>query len=355
VSDARLRGVVTVAQARRMTTTTDLDRLALRSPDALVAALPYLLGFHPTQSAVLLWLRRGTLLLTQRLDLPPVGGITEPWRRAVWSHPGAEAADELVLVVVTEAAVDPDVVDAVLAEAKGRGIEVRDAVHLEGRRWRSLLCPDPECCPPDGRPLDDRVLAEVGAEFTALGRAPLADREAVVASMAPDPELMAQVRAVRRRSRSGGALERWRDTVLAELLQRLAVAPAVGADLAPIEPRQAARLLDGLVDVRVRDTVLWEAGRWEPEELTCAVDALLPLLRCAPPGRCAPVATCVALLCWLGGDGARAGVALARAHADDPDYSLAALVAAALHAGLPATAWREAMLGLTREECRHGT
>lgn len=336
-------------------TITDLDRLALRSPDALIAALPYLLGFHPTESAVLLWLRRGTLLLTQRLDLPPVGGLGEPWQRAVWSHPGAEAADELVLAVVTESSVDQALVDAVLTEAAARGIEVRDAVHLTGRRWRSLLCADPECCPPGGRPLDDRVLAEVGAEFTALGRAPLADREAVVASMAPEPAVLAQVRAVRRRSRTGPALERWRDTVLEELLQRLAVAPADGADVAPVEPRRAARLLDGLGDVRVRDTLLWEAGRWGPEELSSAVGALLPLLRSAPPGRCAPVATCVALLCWLGGDGARAGVALARAHDDDPGYSLAALVAAALHAGLPATTWREAMLGLTREECRHGT
>ena len=338
-----------------MTTTTHLDRLALRSPDALIAALPYLLGFHPTESAVLLWLRRGALLLTQRLDLPPVGGLDEPWQRALWSHPGADAADELVLVVVSETAVDPALLEAVLSEAGSRGMDVRDAVHLAADRWRSLMCTDPGCCPLAGRPIDDRVLAEVGAEFAALGRAPLPDREAVVASMAPDPASIALVREVRRRGRRGPALERWRDAVIADLLSYIAEAARPGEAREPLPARQVARLLDGLGDVRVRDTVLWEAGRWQAEELTGALEALLPLLRSAPPGRCAPVATCVALLCWLSGDGARAGVALARAHADSPDYSLAALVSAALQAGLPATAWREAMLGLTREECRHGS
>ena len=49
---------------------TPIDALTLRSPDALVAAVPYLLGFWPTDSAVVVWLRGGRIMLTQRLDLP---------------------------------------------------------------------------------------------------------------------------------------------------------------------------------------------------------------------------------------------------------------------------------------------
>ena len=48
-------------------------------------------------------------------------------------------------------------------------------------------------------------------------------------------------------------------------------------------------------------------------------------------------------------------MAVDRALADDPDYSLAALVATSLRAGLAPTAWREVMAALPRDECRHGS
>jgi hypothetical protein len=60
------------------------------------------------------------------------------------------------------------------------------------------------------------------------------------------------------------------------------------------------------------------------------------------------------LLAWLIGDGARALVALERAGADDPSYSLAALLSASIGGGLPPSLWRQAMTDLTREECRFG-
>lgn len=331
------------------TTSSDLDRLTLRSPDALLAALPYLLGFHPVESAVVVWLSGGRLVVTQRLDLPSDQGLLPAWQAAVWSHAGAQTADEIVVVVVSDHDVDARLLDDLVAAAEERDVHVRDVVHQRGDHWRSLLCSDTHCCPPEGRVIDPVVRGEVGAEFALLGRAPVPDRDAIVASMAADAASAGAVARVRPRARSGRALERWRDAVLADLLDWA----DAGADQCPT-PSQAARLLDGIADVRVRDSLLWESREWTPDELIRATDALTVLLRCAPSGRCAPVATCVALLCWLSGDGARALVALDRAAADDPGYSLAALVAASIRAGLPPTAWREAVAGLTREACRYG-
>ena len=331
------------------TTSSDLDRLTLRSPDALISALPYLLGFHPVESAVVVWLSAGRLLLTQRLDLPTRLDVMPAWQSAVWSHAAAASADEIVVVVASDRDVDVALLEALVGEADRRDVHVRDAVLLRGDRWWSLLCTDAACCPPEGRGVDPDVQAEVGAEFALLGRAPMPDRDAVVASMAADPISAAAVARVRPRARSGRALERWRDDVLADLLDAVADGTAL-----TVTPREAARLLDGVADVRVRDTLLWESRAWTPEELVRATDALTVLLRRAPQGRCAPIATCIALLCWLSGDGARALVALDRAASDDPGYSLAALLAASLRAGLPPTAWREAVAGLTREACRHG-
>jgi hypothetical protein len=84
-------------------------------------------------------------------------------------------------------------------------------------------------------------------------------------------------------------------------------------------------------------------------------DRLADLVRCAPPGQVAPAATVLAIAQWNSGDGARANVALDRAQADDPDYSLAHLVGTALRSGLPPSTWAASLADLDRDTCRHGT
>ena len=103
----------------------------------------------------------------------------------------------------------------------------------------------------------------------------------------------------------------------------------------------------------MRDTVLWEMSQ-SPDRPRAAVDGLSALVRSAPDGHVAPAATVLAVAHWLGGDGARANVALDRALADNPDYSLGLMVSAALRSGLPPQSWRDAMSGLSRDTCRHG-
>ncbi|HEX6968878.1 MAG TPA: DUF4192 family protein, partial [Micromonosporaceae bacterium] len=47
-------------------------KLSLRSIPDLIAAVPYLLGFHPAQSVVVVAFRGRRLVFAARLDLPPV-------------------------------------------------------------------------------------------------------------------------------------------------------------------------------------------------------------------------------------------------------------------------------------------
>jgi hypothetical protein len=331
--------------------TTCLDTLTLRSPDALVSAVPYLLGFVPAESAVVVWLSDRRILLTQRLDLPDDEREIPAWLRVAWGHDAARRADELVLVVVSREPAPAPLVDAFIRRARRSGVIVRDLLRLDAGRWWSLLCADPDCCPADGRPVDPQVAALIAAEFTVLGRAPLADRESVAAALATDAARAAQVAAVPGRSRPrGAARERWRTGRLAEVSRVVLGGPRDE----PLEPRTVARVLDGLSDIRVRDTLLWDVAHLDPALLPEVFDVLAALVRDAPPGRVAPVATCCAVVAWLQGDGARALMAVQRAHEDDREYSLAQLVTASLQAGLPPQAWREAMAGLAREECRNG-
>lgn len=338
-----------------MTPSPDPTALALTSPDALVAALPYLVGFPPYESGVILWLRGRRLLLTQRLDLPPQGDDMGAWLDAAWGHLAAQEADEIVIAVVSGRADITRLAAALADVASVRGVDVRDQLVLHEGRWRSLLCTDEQCCPSEGRTIDEQVAAHVAAEFTGAGLSPVAAREALVAELEQDPvrsALVAECAAARPR-RQGPAHEQARDEAIDAFLAALdAGSDGRGAGDPSLE--EVTALLAGLDDVRVRDTVLWEVSHAGPDRQLRALRQFVSATRQAPPGLVAPVATCAAVASWLVGDGARAQVALDRALRDRPDYSLALLVQHSVRIGLPPRAWREAMHGLTREQCRHG-
>lgn len=330
-----------------------LDTLVLRSPDALVAAVPYLLGFHPRESVVAVWLQDRRIALTQRLDLPPSAADHPAWLAAMWHHPMSGCADELLVVIASAQPADPDLVALITDRATASAIEVRDVLRVDEGRWWSLLCADEECCPVQGRTVEAATASAVAAEFTLAGRAPLADRESLEASLGPDQVKQALVEAALAAAPEvprGAAREAWRDERITSALRLLCHGRAAGWQRA----EGIADLLRGLDDVRVRDTVLWEVSQAGPETLQGVLDRLSFVLRSAPPGHAAPVASCTAVVAWLLGDGALAHIAVDRALGDDCDYSLALLLSASLRAGLPPAAWRESMGSLTRDDCRHG-
>lgn len=331
-------------------TSHDADALVLSSPDALIAGLPYLLGFPPVESAVLLWLRSRRLLLTQRIDLPADASEIDPWLAAMWAHIAAHEADELVIVIVSERPGSGGLAAHVQVVADGRGLAVRDAIVVSGGRWRSLMCTDDECCDPEGRHVDLEVSGRVAAEFAGAGVAPVGGREFIVDEFAEDGEGVLEVGpvvAVPVPPR-GRARERWRDDIIGEITARMEVWQA------DLDYDDAGAVIRGLQDIRVRDTVLWELSNADHASRFRALNLLTACVRWAPAGRVAPVSTCAAIAAWLVGDGARAQVALERALADRPDYSLAVLVQHSVRVGLPPAAWGEAMGGLSRRECRHG-
>ena len=234
-----------------------LDQLVLRSPDALVAAVPYLLGFHPRESAVAVWLQDRRIALTQRLDLPGTSADHQPWLGAMWHHPMSEAADELILVVASAQPADPALLALVLDRAADAGIEVRDALRIDGGRWWSLLCIDEGCCPPEGREVEAATASAVAAEFTVIGRAPLAAREDLETSLGPVADEVAAVALALDALPGmpiGAAREPWRDARIVSALGFLDGDPDGDRADAAGRTRAIADLLCGLEDVRVRDT-----------------------------------------------------------------------------------------------------
>lgn len=343
----------------------EIPELVIAGPDSIVVSLPYIIGFTPSDSLVVMWLDAGCVSLTMRLDLPPHGADHEPWLDAVMAH--ERPHDEVIICVVPAAdqhARDESgelraqqLVTALLDRLRSTHCRVRDALLVIDRRWWSFLCEQPECCSAMGTEVDPVTADAVAARFALAGVARLPDRDSVVAICAPDntrqAEVLPLVRQARRAmvARMAGAtdaardLEDWRDDAIALVRGVLLTSSpqSVGRD---------AAVLVSLGDVRVRDTVLWEVAHCSDHDPRQAFERAAGLLRGAPAGVVAPIGTVTALLGWLIGDGVRAVAALDRVHDEDPEYALAQLLGRSIAAGLAPTSWREMMSELTRESCR---
>jgi hypothetical protein len=338
----------------------------LRGPADLIAAVPHMIGYHPSESFVGVSLRgerdRIGLTLCGPLPAPPaVRGQARDFA-ARMRHDGAER----VLLLLFSA--EPDVagrlphrpfVHAVRRQAGERGLPLADALLVrDGRRW-SYLCRNLECCPPEGRVLAEEVTSPavslLAAEEVVAGRRPLSSRGALVASLAPprreaarsmrvalDRAAQALVHPLPGQDGPGArqaALTTWRATV-----DRYDADPRQS-----LGPEEAARLLLGLRDVRVRD----EVATWSLDG-DAGLRALLgDLCRMAPPPDDAPVCTLLAWVCYGAGDGATANVALDRALASAPDYSMAVLLRRMLDAQVHAQQVRRAMADTRRELADH--
>jgi hypothetical protein len=329
------------------------------SPEALLAIVPHLLGFAPRTSLVVI----GTegpgdrIKVTLRYDLPdpPGAGIAAD----LAAHAvGVLTSQQLTALVAVgygpRPLVDP-VAQALLAAAGPAGIGIGDILRVEGRRYWSYLCTVEACCPAAGTPF----AADSRAAF-ALARAGghvLADRAAVAARVAPlggiEAESMRQatrraqrqVRQLLARVRKSSRLGAARRMIASEGLN--AVGSMIGTYRAGgryATDYQLAWITVALRDLRVRDDA-W--ARMDPEHADAHRRLWIDLTRRAQPGYVAAPASLLAFVAWQSGDGALANVALDRALADDPQYSMAQLLRQVITAGTPPSLAR---LPMTPEE-----
>jgi hypothetical protein len=329
------------------------------SPEALLAIVPHLLGFAPRTSLVVIGTERpgDRIKVTLRYDLPdpPGAGIAAD----LAAHAvGVLTSQQLTALVAVgygaRALVDP-VAEALRAAADPAGIDIGDILRVEGHRYWSYLCSDQACCPAAGTPF----AADSRSAFalTRAGGQVLADRAAVAARVAPlggiDAESMRQatrraerhVRQLLARVRKSSRLGAARRMIAAEGLN--AVGSMIGTYRAGgryATDYQLAWITVTLRDLRVRDDA-W--ARMDPEHADAHRRLWTDVTRRAQPGYVAAPASLLAFVAWQSGDGALANVALDRALADEPQYSMALLLRQVITAGTPPSLAR---LPMTPEE-----
>ncbi|MER0240774.1 DUF4192 family protein [Streptomyces sp. HSW2009] len=361
------------------TLSSELPQVTLRSPAELADALPYLLGFHPTDSVVMLALQgeRGRFGGRLRLGLP---ATTQDW---------PETCDQLADCLITDSrrrGVQVTGVILFLCQDPHRGEEgqqvmerlrplaqqlrvacgkldapVLEALCISDGTFWSYCCPDPRCCSPEGTPLILPGTSRMAAAATYAGiqvRGSLRQMEARLAplsvSRAPEQEQaldQAASNLVPAMLGSSATAVRSRTLDLAErVLGRFGqAAPVAGRsaaddrDDALLAQSEAAEIILGLQDRVTRD----QAAEWmEGPQAEPALRMWRALAR-----RCVGVygehaAAPLALAGWVAwslGDEPEAKVALSRALHADPDYVFAKLLHQACNEGIDPEPLRQSL------------
>lgn len=353
----------TSPQPESRLTQTAPTTLRLTGPEDVLAAVPHLLGFQPKDALVVLFLvgTRPRLRLTLRLDLPQ-SDAQEAWYVAVSERMAQgvtqSAAREILMVGYASNEPVDRLMQDLVERVRDAEVVVRDALAVTPSSWRSVLCMDPQCCPPEGRPLPDPSASAVHAALVLHGSAPAVDRAAVLARYDADTTstLAHRVRE---------SLEDRADApppTIATVRERRAMISRIASLLVdgPLTQEDHEAWLDiarGLADMRVRDVMLRRLvvlSRENPEQVRDIEESLRAGGTCLPGPWRTGIMGIVAALAWLRGDGVAARASCDVALMSDPDYSLAHLLHRVMDAGLAPERWIRAILSTSEDACLQG-
>jgi hypothetical protein len=253
-------------------------------PADLIEVVPYLLGFAPTESTVVLGLTGSQVTVTARVDLAAGESAAAGVLRQL-----LDQTERTVMVFYTEQPVPQWV--------RQPSHLLSEALLVTGGRWYSLLCADPGCCPPEGHPVRSTP-SEVSATAVSLGLAPATSRDTLVAELAPVT---------------------WRDAANLTLVED---ATSRATELTPTAARDAAwleleRFLGDEPSLRALADYYLEAARHCPQDQRAAAPWFL-----------------YAWAQWRLGNGARAAIALGYLDSAAPNHSAAELLRHAMQAAI---------------------
>jgi len=323
---------------------TERMTLTVRKPEDILALVPYVLGFLPEDSLVLLTAGEEGESFHARVDLPD-----DPADLDLAVDPLVDAAlrngvrKAMIVVYTHDGCLALEAWLRLREELLEIGVEIPVALRAFGGRYLILDDDDHEWTPYDVETHPTSALAVYDGRVTYRTRQELSDSlvttdpEAVDALAELCIKALTRIAGAARHPLGPPTPEHLRSTLVAEGLwarERLRCAIEEGSVL---EDADAARLLAALISVEVRDVLWAEIRRLGARK---HVAFWTDLVRRAPAEFAAPPAALLAFASWMAGEGALAWCALDRCREADPGYSMAALIASALQAAMPPSAWK---------------
>lgn len=314
-------------------------RLRASEPADLLAVVPYLLGFHPSESVVMVFVRSGRVLLTARVDLPPPGHADD----LAAELSGLARQHQVVDAVAIVYSSDPVRARRILQGLIGgvTGLSLSEAIFVDGERWWSLLC-SPPCCPTEGRPYDVGT-HRLAAEAVYAGLAVRSDRSELETLVA-GPDVKDAARLERRASSLAAEIEALTAEQAAKLVET--TVHAVLIDGAVLDEAARLRLAMLIIDLRLRDLAWASITR---ENARAQVDLWTEVVALTPSPLAAAPLCLLGLAAWVAGDGALLNCCVERVRQLHPGYSLGSLLADISARALPPSVWDELVDDLRAE------
>lgn len=357
------------------------NEISLRGPAELADALPYLLGFYPDDSIVVVAVHgeRGRFGGRIRIGIP---ARPEEWRPVSAQvaacleenvRAGGRRPDGAIVYLCQDPAPGESgaavterlrpLAQALRTACGEREMPVYEALCISAGAYWSYCCPDSACCPAEGRPLcvpgtsamaaaaayaGIRVrgsLREMERRLTPARAAGVQDQERALdsASAALVPRMLAPGGRARVAAETLALAERTLNRFRESAPDKSDAAVADAHDDGLLGHEAAAAMILGLQDRRTRD----RAAEWmEGSDVGPALRLWRALARrCVGPytEHAAAVLTLAGWVAWSGGDEPTARVALDLALRRDPDYVFARLLHRALGDGLDPEPLRRCM------------
>ena len=333
--------------------------ISINNPADLVAAVPPMLGFAPTNSLVLLTVhglpdapRFGT---TMRVDLPCPGQRSQLAAHLLAGPLRTHRPDAVVLIVVgdqtnrqrcatecpepetCQTTVDVDgspphreLVDVVGDAFAFAGIATLHALWAsEIRAGADWVCYSSTDC--HGK-VPDPKLSTIAAALTAAGVVTFGSKDELRELVAPESDEALARRSARIDALTDELEETYGPDRTSHDLKAVFSAIRRTAEGSALTEDDLLRVMIAVSDTRVRDVAL---GAALGESSGAAEQLWLTLVRKAPAPELADVASLLAFSAYLRGDGGLAGVALERVEKTRPEHRLGVLLRQALEAGIP--------------------
>lgn len=179
--------------------------IRLNGPKSLILSVPQLLGYHPYERVVLVWLQpsgpRRKVALTMAFEIEHWADVNRTIEAGLnlpdevdacipvvyYPTPPPEGEGKLARYVNEQG-------KALEAACTARGFDVMDALWVTGNRYWSLFCQDDMCCPPEGRAIAEEDADAISAEFVGWGvPVPNQSREEVLATLRTREEAYADL------------------------------------------------------------------------------------------------------------------------------------------------------------------
>lgn len=305
-----------------------MTRIRASSPEDLLGLVPYLLGFHPSESVAAVLVGGGRVVMTARMD---ASELEQPDELAGYLLDllAEHRAAALVLITYSGDPADRPRSEALVSRL---GDLVADALLVDGQRWWSLFCDG--CCPPEGLPYDPQS-HPLSAAAVYAGLTALPDREALRAQVAGPP------------AEQRPALERLHDRAAADLvglgaatrkrLVRKRVREALAGDRR-LTDAECAELAVLVFHLGVRDVAWAQLTRADADRHV----ALWSQVVARAPECWASAPLCLlGVSAWVSGNGALQNCCVERVGQIDPGYTMAGLLADINRRALPPAYWDE--------------